>query len=344
MTAAIVTSDATFVPSENPGPFERAARVLLQDKRDLPFLTLSFWSLSTLVPFATYLYWPGMFRWWLAPIYLAIVFFVFVDRFILMLHNTSHRPIFKKQFRFLANYIPWILGPFMGESPETYAAHHIGMHHPENNLKDDLSSTMPYQRDNAGHFMIYFLRFFFLSVPELGHYFAKRQRFSRLRRMLIGELGFIAFVVGMCFVNFWATLTVFIIPFVAVRLLMMCGNWGQHAFVDKDAPGNCYRNSITCINTRYNRRCFNDGYHIGHHLRASMHWTEMPGEFEKNIAKYAEERAFIFEGIDFFQVWLYLMLHQYNALARRVVHIDGKQRTIDETIAMLRERLTPIRT
>ena len=43
-------------------------------------------------------------------------------------------------------YIPWLLGPFFGETPETYFVHHVGMHHVEENLEDDLSSTMPYKR------------------------------------------------------------------------------------------------------------------------------------------------------------------------------------------------------
>ena len=35
------------------------------------------------------------------------------------------------------------------------------MHHVENNLPDDLSSTMRYQRDSFLHFLVYFGRFFF---------------------------------------------------------------------------------------------------------------------------------------------------------------------------------------
>ena len=49
-------------------------------------------------------------------------------------------------------YIPWVLGPFFGESPETYFAHHVGMHHAENNLEDDISTTLPYVRDSAVDF------------------------------------------------------------------------------------------------------------------------------------------------------------------------------------------------
>jgi hypothetical protein len=87
--------------------------------------------------------------------------------------------------------------------------------------------------------------------------------------MLAGELLFIATAVGLAYVNWRATLVVFFIPVVAVRFLMMAGNWGQHAFVAADAPESAFKNSITCLAARYNRRCFNDGYHIGHHVKGT---------------------------------------------------------------------------
>ncbi len=342
---AIVRGEANYVPVANPGVLEGfARRALLQDPRDWPLLKLNLWISAVLLPFAIYLFVPGAFRWWLAPPYLALVFLVFVDRYILMLHNISHRPLFKARFRWLNNWIVWVLGPLMGESPETYAAHHIGMHHAEGNLEPDLSTTMHYQRDNVLHFAHYYLRFVTVGIFELSAYFAKRKRYQRLRRMLFGELSFyaLAAVLGI-FVSWQATLIVLVIPFCTVRFLMMCGNWGQHAFIDAASPENSYRNSITCINTRYNRRAFNDGYHIGHHLRAAMHWTEMPVEFQKNVAKYAAERSIVFEGIDFFQVWGMLMLGQHRRLAGRMVSLDGNERSVEEKVAFLRERLRPIR-
>ena len=42
---------------------------------------------------------------------------------------------------------------------------------------------------------------------------------------------------------------------------MMMGNWGQHAFVDEDAPDSDLRSSITVIDVPSNRLSFNDGYH-----------------------------------------------------------------------------------
>ena len=91
---------------------------------------------------------PGGFRWWLAAVHFAL-FVHFLGPFVLMLHNTSHRSLFRKSWGWMNQYIPWVLGPFFGESPETYFAHHVGMHHPENNLEDDISSTLPYRRDSV---------------------------------------------------------------------------------------------------------------------------------------------------------------------------------------------------
>jgi fatty acid desaturase len=133
-------------------------------------------------------------------------------------------------------------------------------------------------------------------------------------------------------------LVVFVIPIMIARFGMMAGNWAQHAFIDAASPENCYRNSITCINCVYNRRCFNDGYHIGHHLKANRHWTEMPIEFQNNLETYAREGAIVFEGVDFFVVWFFLMTRNYKALARHYVPLGTETPSTEQIIALLRER------
>ena len=335
LSRVIADTDPRGLP-QGDGPLARWAAGLIRDPRDLPFLALMAQATLVLLPFAAALY--VSFRWWLAPIYLAVNFFVFLDRFILMLHNTSHRELFKPRYRLLNRYIPWVLGPFFGESPDTYYSHHLGMHHPENNLEEDLSSTMPFRRDRIDHFLVYFFRFFFIGLVECSIYLWTHGRRLLCRRMLVGEITFLAALGLLLHWSFRPTLVVFVIPFVAVRFLMMAGNWGQHAFIDAARPENSYANSITCINSRYNRRCFNDGYHIGHHLKANRHWSEMPGEFHDNLETYAREGAIVFEKIDFFMVWLFLMLRQYKLLARHYVNLDGQARSQDEIVALLRGR------
>jgi hypothetical protein len=334
---AISLSDPTCDPQETPRALERFFLRYIHDPRDIVFLRLSALLTLTVAASGIVLFVPGVFRWWLGGIHLALVLW-FVGPYILMLHNTSHRKLFKAPYRALNNYIPWLLGPFFGETPETYFAHHVGMHHPENNLEADLSSTLPYRRDSVLGFARYFLRFFFAVLFELSVYFVRKKRKQLLVRILVGELGFYAVTAALVAYNWRAAVCVFILPYVFSRFGMMAGNWGQHAFVDKDAPENCYRNSITCINAAYNRRCFNDGYHIGHHVKATRHWTEMPDDFLRNIGTYAKERAIVFSGIDFFGVWFCLMLKRYDWLAKRVVPLGGEKPTMEETMALLKSR------
>jgi fatty acid desaturase len=333
-------TDPVFVAGKNYNAFERFFLKYLNDERDLPFVKLTFTVAAIFFPVAIFLYLPGMFNWYVAAAYLVVNWAIFLGPFILMLHLTSHRSLFKKEYKFLNNTIPWIVGPFFGETPETYFVHHVTMHHLENNLKNDLSSTLHYRRDNFLHFLAYFFEFFFAGIFQLSWYQIKHKRYKYLKNLLAGEIMFYALCVGLSFVNWQATLVVFIIPFIFTRFMMMAGNWGQHAFVDRNDPGNSYKNSITCINTSYNKKCFNDGYHIGHHLRPNMHWTKYPEEFVENKDKYIAEDSIVFRGIDFFEVWALLMMHNYKALAARYVQLDeNNPKSTDEIIALLKERV-----
>ncbi len=338
MAVPFTLTDPRYEKPDSHGPIDRFFLRYIKDERDLPFIYLNLQASLVLFPFAVFLFWPGNFRWWLGLIYFVVLYVGFVDRFILMLHNTSHRALFKRRYRLLNLYIPWVLGPFCGETPDTYYVHHVLMHHSENNLDKDLSCTIRYQRDRFSHFMMYFLRFFFAGIFELAAYQFKKGRGNYIARMLAGELGFYALVIGLCFVSWQATLVVFIIPFVLTRFLMMAGNWGQHAFIDPTDPGNSWRNSITCINSRYNRRCFNDGYHISHHVRPTRHWTDHPAELEKNIERYRSEGSVIFEGTDFFEVWLMLMLKRYDKLADHFVDLSETPRSKEQIVEFLRSR------
>jgi len=333
----IVLSDPTYRPGGGAAWVERVALRLIHDRRDVPFLLLMAILTATIIPSGVVLFVPGAFRWWAAAAHLALVVY-FLGPFVLMLHNTSHRKLFRRPWSWMNQYIPWVLGPFFGESPETYFAHHVGMHHPENNLEDDLSSTMPYVRDSFVDFLRYFLRFFFVGLFELSRYFAKKRRRGLMVRCVAGELLFVAGVGALLWLNWRAAIAVFVAPYLITRFAMMAGNWGQHAFVDREASGNCYLNSITCINSTYNKRCFNDGYHIGHHIKSTRHWTEMPEDFLQNVGTYASQGAIVFSGIDFFGVWVCLMLKRYDWLAARVLPLDETQRSTEDVVALLRSR------
>jgi len=331
-----------LVVEPSPGRASSWAARLVRDPRDVTFVWVTLAALLVLVPMGVIAYVPGVMSPLYALAYYAVLFAVFLDRYILMLHCTSHRRLFVQRLSALNQLIPLVLAPFMGQSPYTYFAHHMGMHHPENNLPDDLSSTMRYRRDSILSFLHYFGTFFFAGIFQLTRYHWKRKQMKLFRMAFFGELSWYALVIGLGFVSLVPTLVVFVAPFVLVRFLMMAGNWSQHAFIDARDPANPYVNSITSINTRYNRRCFNDGYHIGHHVKANRHWSEMPKDFVDNLARYRDEGAVVFAGVDYFQIWALLMFKRYDALARRYVDLGVTPKTHAEIVALLRERTRPI--
>ena len=313
----------------------------LKDKRDLPFMYLMLKLSLLFIPAAIIAFTidSTTWQWWTLAVVYGIGLLWYTGPFTLMLHNTSHRPFFKREYKLGNRFIPWILCPFMGQSPDTYFSHHIGMHHAENNLEPDLSSTMKYQRDSFIDYTKYYLHFLFLGVIQLVQYHKEKNKKKFMKQAIIGELTFIGLCIVLAFINLKATLLVFVLPAIIVRFAMMSGNWAQHAFIDASSPANNYRNSITCINSFYNQRCFNDGYHIGHHLKPHMHWTDMPQDFEKNIDQYVDNKAIVFEGIDYFVIWLWLMLKRYDILAKHFVNIGNTYQSEEEIIAMLKKRI-----
>jgi fatty acid desaturase len=334
-------TDPVYIPKLKFNAFERLALKIINDKRDLPFFKLiTIIHFLVIIP-AILLFldiWTTWAWWIVAIVYFYVSQFYFKGRFGLMLHCICHRKLFRKRFASLNSHIIWVLCPFFGHTPESYFSHHIGMHHMENNMPDDDSSTMDYQRDSITGFLKYYLDFLLMGFRDTVLYLYNRKRRKMYIHLTWGELSFYALCIGLCFVNLKATLLVFIVPFLFARMVMMLGNWTQHAFVDREDPANCYTNAIICINTKYNHVCWNDGYHVIHHLRPGMHYTELPTEFIKQKQQLADHKALVFEGIHYLHVFIYLMTKRYDKLERSLVNINQAFSSSEEAIALMKER------
>lgn len=338
MKALTVITDPVYTEPKEFSGYERFWLKYISDKRDLPFIHLLTAIHILVIPVAVLLYTPVLqgWYWWLAYIpYFYVSQMYFKGRFGLMLHCISHRKLFKKPYTWIYNYVIWFVCPFFGHTPETYFAHHMGMHHVENNMLDDASSTLPYQRDSLRGFIAYVSRFLLLGFRDTFMYFFSRKRKKFYMRLTAGEISFYLFCVGMSFVNFHATLFIFIIPFVFARIVMMLGNWAQHAFVNLD---DLEDNTINCINTKYNQMCWNDGYHAIHHVRPAMHYTDIPGEFLKTKDELAQKKVLVFDGIHYLHIFLWLMTKRYDKLADNLVNINNMFGSKEEAIALMKER------
>ena len=336
------TRDLRWDPAER----ERYSRLdhlwlkVLRDERDLIFARhVTRMSLHCLVATAALFAAPSWLVWPLGLLHLGILVPRYMGPFTLMLHATAHRPLFKRRHTLLQWYIPAVLGAFFGQTPTAFYAHHLSMHHPEQGALGDESTTLCYRRDSFRHWLRYWARFFFAGLLHLSRYLRRTGKDRVRRRLLIGEASWFVAVAALAVVSWQATVLLFVIPLVLIRVLMMSGNWAQHAFIDVDDPENPYRASTTLINHRYNHNCYNDGYHVVHHLSPGLHWSEMPAHLDKHLDKYAANDALIFDGLGNNQVvWWCLMTGDYARLEAHLVRHPGDERSAEERIAMLKAR------
>ena len=139
MVARPETTDPLFTGHERLNLLERQALRLLKDERDLIFIRRMALITVGLAPAVTIMFLsPPWLVALLALPYIGYIFLSFAARYGLMLHANGHRPIFKRKLSFLSHYVPWVLGPFLGHTPTSFAAHHMKMHHIENNHGLDL--------------------------------------------------------------------------------------------------------------------------------------------------------------------------------------------------------------
>ncbi|MCZ7685443.1 MAG: hypothetical protein M5U28_44370 [Sandaracinaceae bacterium] len=227
-TAPTTITDPTAVPTYGDGPLSRWCRGALHDPRDEVFVRLTLQRLVLMPALMAALFLTLQHGWvpaWLAGAAYFAAWGWLTPPVILMLHCTMHRPFIRSP-RILDKAHPFAMTLLFG-IPAGYREHHMGMHHVEDNMDEDLSSTIRYQRDSFAHFLVYFFRFFFLSAYEVPAYLARKGRRARARRALFGELWHWSLLAVACWADWRFGLTAFVLPYVVCRFMMMTGNWGS---------------------------------------------------------------------------------------------------------------------
>ncbi|KAG7405363.1 hypothetical protein DER46DRAFT_395121 [Fusarium sp. MPI-SDFR-AT-0072] len=315
-------------------PYIRLARSVVRVETDVIMLTHLLLYFSTTIPSAIFLF---MNFTWIHGILHFVMQFSYMGAYTLLMHQHIHmRGVLDKKFAIFDHLFPYILDPLMGHTWNSYFYHHVKHHHVEGNGPNDLSSTIRYQRDSLLHFLHYVGRFFFLVWADLPIYFIRNGKVMTGLKAGFWEFSNYAFLITMFNLHRNATICVFLMPLLLLRLGLMAGNWGQHAFVDDVDPDSDYRSSITLIDVASNRFCYNDGYHTSHHLNPLRHWREHPVSFQKTKHTYASQHALVFHDIDYMMVTVRLMMKDYKTLAKCLVPM-GEQiaMSLDERAAML---------
>ena len=263
----------------------------------------------------------------------------FVGPYSIISHHHIHgRGILSPSWSWLDIMFPYILGPMMGQTWNSFYYHHKH-HHMEENGPNDLSSTIRYRRDSAIDLSIYLGRFVFLIWFELPLYYIRKGRSFMGLKFFAWEIASYALIVLATGYNLRFAITALMIPLLQWRIAVMTNNWSQHAFVDEDDPTHAFRSSITLIDVVANRHGLNDGYHTSHHLSPLRHWREHPFAFLKAKQKYADGAALTFQEVDFIKLAILLCRKEYNVLAQCLVPMgDQIGKSNEELASMLRRK------
>jgi len=317
---------------------------VLNDKRDIAMVRLMANITLTMIPAAAILFYLKSFNNLIGLLYVVVFYALYLQRFILTLHFSSHRKLFAKGNP-LNGYSQYVLAPFFGIPAGSYYFHHVIMHHVENNVFPyDVSATMHYQRDNFLHFLHYWLRYVIAIWVQLPYYLDKRGRYSLVVQCAISQAFFFLAGGALYRVSPQATFWVVFAPYLASSFLLMFGNWSQHILVNPKNHTDSYNLAYNIINSEMNKLTYNDGYHIGHHVHSTLHWAELPSWFNRNIDKLASKGSFTFRDLDYVAIGFFCMTGQLEKLADYYVNIGPAEshRSKDEIVKTMREWFKPI--
>mmetsp|Transcript_4993 Transcript_4993/g.16652 ORF Transcript_4993/g.16652 Transcript_4993/m.16652 type:complete len:415 (-) Transcript_4993:1721-2965(-) len=331
-----------------PGFVTRWLEASLQDKRDMPIAWL-YWNIMVTMYPALFLLWALPPSNLLGASYLVGFNVLYMQRFILAMHYSTHKRLFKKgsclgASEFVNKFNICVVAPVFGIPCNTYWLHHVVMHHVDNNAwNKDLSATEGYQRDSFKHWLWYWVRFMVGSWVELPYYAFRKKRWDLFAGCFLGMAGTMGAYAYAHALNPITSFWTMAAPFIAVSTAMMFGNWSQHAFIKPEDPRCNFGLAYTVLNHPDNQKSFNDGWHTLHHVNSQLHWSEFPETFVKRLAEHAEKDSLVFDQVGFFDVGFALFTGNHGFLADRYVNIGQKKRTREEVIALLKQRLAPLK-
>lgn len=324
----------------------RIGQKVLRDSRDVPALRLMVSLTFTVVPIFIAQLVLGQPRWWLLIAFYLALYGSKFQRFIRMFsasHLEAHRP--QGYFRGAAHkvfgrYLEYFLGFFYGNIPELGRTAHVRLHHKENSGPEDTRNTIGYDRTSRLDFLWYLSdnMWTVLGLAPYAYFRAHGDDKNR-RRMLLGMALFYAYFAALFLYNWRIGLLYVLIPMLTMNFINAITAWVQHAFCDPEHPEDYFANSVTVMDEV---NFLNEGYHLCHHHRSSMHWTEMPFHFERLRERMKQAGSLVFRDLDFMGLFLYLTLfRRMDVLAEKL--IPWEPMTHEEKLALLAKR-TSLRT